>query len=188
MADRLLAVAPMEASVERVFSRMKLNANRLRTSLAPSAAAAQVIFNEAKQFNSSTLVTASTHHGTAVPASTFLWIVQQGAKNFDVAEEEPEIDDTICAICEEAHDDDEGRQINGPLYLQWWVCVRCGRWYAVSCLGIYQEEFDRRKDDHFECFRFPSCKSKPTGYQCERYKTYAKDAAKKNAEAPKRRR
>jgi hypothetical protein len=179
MIDRLLDIAPTEAAVERVFSAMKLNANRLRTRLAPSAAAAQVIFNEATAFNATVLIDKSPHEDKGVRPSTFLWIVQQGAANFDAAEDEPEISDDICAVCSETHDDAEGHSINGRLYLEWWVCVRCARWYSVSCLGISDAEFERRKGDNFECMRFQSCKNKPAGYICDRYKKYAADVAKR---------
>jgi hypothetical protein len=177
--DRLLDIAPTEASVERVFSAMKLNANRLRTRLAPSAAAAQVIFNEATAFNAIVLTDKNPDEDAGVRPSTFRWIVQHGAANFEAAEEEPEISDDICAVCKETHDDAEGHSINGRLYLEWWVCVRCARWYGVSCLGISPSEFERRKGDNFECMRFQSCKNKPAGYICDRYKKYAADVAKR---------
>jgi hypothetical protein len=167
---------------------MKLNANRLRTRLAPSAAAAQVIYNEATEFNEKIIVTKSPHQDAAVRAETFLWIVRQGARSFDVVEEEPEIDSTRCAICTEAHNDDAGHRLNGPLYLKWFVCVRCGRWYGVSCLGITDGEFELRKTADFECLRFPSCKNKPAGYHCDLYKKYAAEQALQDAKEARRRR
>jgi Arc/MetJ family transcription regulator len=50
LARRLLSITPTEASVERVFSAIKINATRLCTRCNPRTAVAQVLYNVCQKF------------------------------------------------------------------------------------------------------------------------------------------
>jgi hypothetical protein len=51
LAKRLLSIAPTEASVERVFSALKINVSSLRKRCNPKTAASQVMHNVRRKFS-----------------------------------------------------------------------------------------------------------------------------------------
>jgi hypothetical protein len=80
---RLLAVAPTEAAVERVFSHMKFNVGHYRTTMAPEAASSQVMRNASQRFLQPPSDTKSSDSpAPAAPgpiyARTWNWIVMHG--------------------------------------------------------------------------------------------------------------
>jgi hypothetical protein len=89
---RLLAAAPTEAAVERVFSRMKFNCGHHRTTMTEEASIAQVLFNNSDKFinpRPAPAVTAGSATLASLPdapikRSTMQWIVDKGWKQFSL--------------------------------------------------------------------------------------------------------
>jgi hypothetical protein len=86
LCTNLLNVAPTEAAIERVFSKMKLNATPQRASLKPESAAGQIILNSCNDFLSAEKEPLAAD---AVRAATFQWIIDLGA-NALRRDQEPE--------------------------------------------------------------------------------------------------
>jgi hypothetical protein len=77
LCTNLLNVAPTEAAIERLFSKMKLNATAQRTSLKPESATAQIVLNSCADFLSAKPEPLT---GGSVEAATFQWIIELGAR------------------------------------------------------------------------------------------------------------
>jgi hypothetical protein len=130
----VIGATPSEASVERVFSRMKFTVNKQRTTMESQAVNAQLIVNSALHFEEASKN--STHNIDAeegfVQPATIDWILlcatpKENKQPQGTRRRTRNVDD-ICSVCERYFEDHE---------LQESVhCESCDRWVALYCVGI----------------------------------------------------
>jgi hypothetical protein len=168
LAKRLLSISPTEASVERVFSALKINVSRLRTRCNPVSAVAQVLYNVCRRFMQTATCTVSSP--MAISPATFLWVVQHGVQHNKLAEPEGPAS-ANCVYCDTAHEDPEKLELFGPTYKTMLICTACGRWFGQCCLPLTPEEAAAAARVDFVCDQ-QECKSRPAWYKCQAYMDY----------------
>jgi hypothetical protein len=168
LAKRLLSIAPTEASVERVFSALKINVSRLRTRCNPKTAVSQVMYNVCRKF----LQTGCVHQPSTeeIDPETFLWVVQNGAAHNKLPETKR--DKLKCGKCGTSHEDPAKYKTFGAYYEKMVTCIKCAQWFGVSCLSLTQREAANIMNIDYVCDN-PACQARAhDNWKCDAYYEY----------------
>jgi hypothetical protein len=168
LAKRLLSIAPTEASVERVFSALKINVSRLRTRCDPKTAVSQVMHNVCRKF----LQTGYVHQPSTdeIDPETFLWVVQHGAAHNKLPETKR--DKLKCGKCGTSHEDPAKYRTFGAAYENMVTCIKCAQWFGVSCLSLTQREAANIMNINYVCDH-PACQARAHDkWMCDAYLEY----------------
>jgi hypothetical protein len=168
LARRLLSIAPTEASVERVFSALKINVSRLRTRCDPKTAVSQVLYNVCRKFLQTGHVPQPTTE--EIDPETFLWVVQNGAAHNKLPETKR--DKLKCGKCNTSHEDPAKFKTFGSSYEKMVTCLKCAQWFGVSCLSLTQREAANIMNVDYVCDA-PACQARAhDGWMCQAYLDY----------------
>jgi hypothetical protein len=79
-----------------------------------------------------------------ISPATMAWIVNNAAAHLPLVETAP--DDEVldrCGGCQGTHEEGDADDT-----IDWWMCSKCGQWYAVECLGLGQEQVQAIRADN----------------------------------------
>jgi hypothetical protein len=175
LMPKLVNIAPTEAAVERMFSWLKRSLPAQRASCGATAATSHVLLNACEYFMNP-LSMKPPNPSPLISPATMAWIVNNAAAHLPLVETAP--DDEVldrCGGCQGTHEEGDADDT-----IDWWMCSKCGQWYAVECLGLGQEQVQAIRADNntkWACDNTQYCHSLPKDYVCARF--LAEDARQK---------
>ena len=156
---QLVGSTPTEASVERIFSKLKIAFNRLRSNLQDDGLQAQLVINSAIG-----VLFPPEKPGAPTPEwlpqkispETVAWVlatIPRQAKQRVQARKRTRQTTSTCGVCNERFEDHaEEASVE---------CDQCHRWFALACVGIAQHLRSHLAElDSWRCF---SCTAKLDG-------------------------